>query len=377
MNLVRTAALAVLTLLALAPTSAMADAGYKKGFFISGEDGDRSFGLTLNFLLQTQFNMTLFEQGDDTYAFELTRARVIFKGHLGTKDLTFKILPDFGKGSAFLIREYYTNYAVSEGFHVRVGQWKRPFSRHFINSSAAMSFVDRALTEKSFGSGFDLGLAIHNDYEKSPEFEWVLGVFNGPGDSPKVSGAVTVDDGKGTLTSLSTTNVPKQFYPVIAARVGYNYGPMKGEGYTEMDLNPEKGLRLGIGLAGQLDLGMNDDVGSILGGVDFILKVSGFTASGNFALRTLTGDESGLDQTGFRFEANYVINNMIAPMVRFARVMPDSDAKATTQELGFGCAVLFSGQQLKWVTDVSALGSELGDASTTDWRVRSQVQMSF
>ena len=365
------------------PSSALADAGYDKGFKIASDDDGKSYSLTINGLLQAQFNLLATEDGvgksNDTYAFELTRARIILKGHLGSKALTFKLFPDMGKGAGFMLREFYVNYAFSDAVQLRVGQWKRPLSRQFLASSSTLGFVDRALTEKAFGTGFDIGLALHNNYEASPELEWVVGLFNGPGDVPKASGTVAVPAGatSGTLGSFSTTNVPKQVYPVVVARVGYNVGAMKGEGYTELDLNPDKGFRLGVAASGLFDLGLDDEVGAIVGGFDFVLKHSGFTALGNVFARTITGDDGGFDAFGVQVDASYVIGGTVAPMVRFARVMPDDDTKATTQELALGAAVLFSGHSLKWVTDVAAMGSEVGGDSTTDWRVRTQLQTAF
>lgn len=353
---------------------AESEAGYKKGFFLEAQDGDKSYSLVINGVLQSRFALTLPDSGDDSYAFDVVRARVGLKGHVLGTDLTYKFLADFGHGDTQL-KDLWVNYAFTPDVQLRVGQWKRPFSRQFLTSATAQQLVDVALTEKAFETGRDLGLAVHNGYEKSPTVEWVVGLFNGSQEKPWYS--ARLDATAGTVTSISRTNVPAQFRPVAVARVGYNHGDMSGEGYSSADLHPDKGLRFGVAASGLVDFGLDDDTGAIAADLDFILKVSGFAISGAFFMRTLTGDASGLDRIGFAVDAGYVIGGSVEPVVRFARVMPDDDTQATTQELAFGVNVYFVGNTFKWATDVAALGHEVGGTSTTDVRVRSQLQLTF
>jgi len=354
-------------------TAAYADTGYKKGFFITAQDGDRSYGLTINGILQPRFVYTFKDGAKDAFDFEITRARLGFKGFILSKDLTYKFVADFGKGDTLLV-DGVVDYAFSRDFRFRVGQFKRPYSRQFMASATGLQQVDRALTDKAFGVGRDIGVAIHNGYEKSPELEWVLGVFDGTGDKPHYDVQTDVN---GLVIGVSRTNIPMRFRPVIAARVGYNYGDMAGEGYRESDLHPEKGLRFGVAASGVVDLGIDDETGSISADVDFILKTSGFAASGAFFLRTLTGEGSGLDALGFLLQAGYVIDGAVEPSLRYARVMPEDDADKTLQELGLAVSVYFLGDTFKWTTEVTSLESEVAGASTMNWRVRSQLQLCF
>jgi hypothetical protein len=353
---------------------AESEVGYKKGFFLEARDGDRSYSLVVNGVLQTRFALTLPDGGDDSYAFDVVRARVGLKGNILSEDLTYRILVELGHGDTQL-KDLWVDYAFTPGVQLRVGQWKRPFSRQFMTSATAQQLVDVALTERAFDTGRDLGLAVHNDYERSPTVEWVVGLFNGTHEKPWYT--AKLDATAGTVTSISRTNVPAQFRPVAVARVGYNHGDMAGEGYSSADLHPDKGLRFGVAASGLVDFGLDDDTGAIAADLDFILKVSGFAVSGAFFVRTLTGDASGLDRIGFAVDAGYVIGGTVEPVLRFARVVPDDDAEATTQELAFGLNVYFVGNTFKWATDVAALGHELGGTATTDVRVRSQLQLVF
>ncbi|TNF37080.1 MAG: hypothetical protein EP329_04035 [Deltaproteobacteria bacterium] len=352
---------------------AHADTGYKKGFFIKAEEGDKAFALTLNGILHPRFVYTFRDGKDDAFDFEITRARLGFKGFILTKDLSYKFVADFGKGDALLV-DGLVNYAFSSDVQLRVGQWKRPYSRQFMASATGLQQVDRAITDKAFGAGRDIGLAFHNDYERSPELEWVVGIFDGTGEKPHYDVETDIN---GLVIGVSRTNVPTRFRPVLAARVGYNHGDMAGEGYSESDLHPEKGLRFGVAASGVVDIGIDDDHGSISAEVDFILKASGFAASGAFFLRALTGDESGLDATGFMVQAGYAIGGKVEPSLRYARVMPEDDADKTLQEIALAISAYFAGHTFKWTTDVAGLGSEVGGTSTTDWRLRTQLQLNF
>jgi hypothetical protein len=86
---------------------------------------------------------------------------------------------------------------LADNVWLRAGQWKRPFSRQQIGSSGRLELTDRSITDKAFGAGRDIGLAVHNNYEKSPDLEWALGVFNGTGDGARL---VPTFNGDGEVT---------------------------------------------------------------------------------------------------------------------------------------------------------------------------------
>jgi len=362
-------------LLAGAASPAHAEAGYAKGFFLKADDGDKSYALVINGAFQTRFTLTVPEAGDDSYAFDVVRARISLNGHVLSKALTYSFLADFGHGDTQL-KDLYIDYAPIDALRIRVGQWKRPFSRPFMGSSNAQQLVDEALTDAAFGVGRDLGLALHNGYEQSPVFEWVVGLFNGTGEKPWYTGKVAVTGDSGTLTSASRTNVPSQFRPLLVARVGYNYGDAAGEGYSEPDLHPEKGLRFSVAAGAMADLGGADRTGAAE--LDFILKISGFAATGGGFVRVSTDPGSDANPVyGVNLQAGYVLGGRVEPALRFARVMPSDDTQSTLQELALGLNLYFAGQTFKLATDVAALGAETGGASTTEWRVRTQLQTVF
>jgi len=359
--------------IAHASEGASPSAGYKKGFFI--QSADKNFKLVFKNRVQTRFSWETAngfdELTDDEMNFAIQRARLTMKGHVFSDDIKFKFQTDYGKGRASL-KDFYVNFKLGKGLHVRLGQWKRPFSRQYLTSSGKQEFVDREITDDAFGRGRDVGFAVHNNYEKSPTFEWVIGVFNGTGVKSSLSGDVEVDidTGEGDITSGKFTNVPDQLNPTVVARVGYNHGGIKG--YSEADLEGG-GFRFSVGASVRAALNVLDDSRDmeLAAQGDFIMKMSGLSLSGAFYY-----DDAQM-YMGFHTQLGYVLNKKYQPVVRYARLNPDGDEN-DSQEIAGGVSVYFYGHKLKWQTDVGARMQDVpGADGETEYLVRSQLQLSF
>ncbi|MFT5430054.1 MAG: hypothetical protein ACI9OJ_000727 [Myxococcota bacterium] len=327
------------------------------GFFLADESGDNK--LVIQARVQTRLEWNVLE-GSDGIAFSVPRARLTLKGRVFDPRLTFKFQTDFGKGSVAL-KDFYADWRFVKGWlHFRVGQWKRPFSRQQINSSGALNFVDRAITDKGFKAGRDIGIAFHNNYEKSPGFEWALGLFNGTGD-------------KGQFTGSGFTNVPRRFLPALVARVGFNHGGIKG--YTEPDLKGGP-LRFAIGASTVANFDVSEnDTASVYGGLDLALKAHGFSANAAAYVSAIGNAISAVefDALGGHVEAGYVIAGVAQPMLRYAAIDPDG-ADNLVQEASVGLNIFAFGHGLKWVTDGSVL---LTEGKDTAYRLRTQIQLGF
>lgn len=363
-----------------AEPEAPAKVGYDKGFFIESGDGD--YRMVLGGRLQFRYTYFSDEDAPDSSAFSIERARIKIEGHAITKDLTYLIQPELGKGSVAL-RDFYGDYRiVPEWLHFRVGQYYRPFSRQQITSDGNQELVDRAITDSAFGTGRDIGIMLHNNYEKSPEIEYALGLFNGTGDRARSTATTTieVDPDTGDISAETTetdlTNVPRMFHPALVGRVGYNYGGLKG--YSEVDLEGGD-LRFGVGASGQLnfDADRNDD-SQAKAELDAIVKIQGFDATAaGYVLSVQAGEDFGdraLGALGFHVQAGYLIGGAFQPAVRYAVVAPDGDDD-DTREIAGVLGYFASGHNLKWQTDLAALSSQA--SNTTDLRLRSQLQFAF
>ena len=391
--------LAVATLLLLSPSGALADspaqpaeqeaasspprptAGWDKGFFVQSPDGK----FELRFIGRVQARLAVdIDRGegdrDVGAAFSVPRARIGLKGHLFTKALRYRLEIDFGKGQVSAKRAYLDYTIAPEWAAVRAGHFKKPFSRQQINSSSKLNLVDRSITDKAFGAGYDLGVMFHNG-TKNP-LEWAFALVNGTGVSPVLSGTtMSVDPttGVGTFESGGFSNVPGLFDPMMVFRVGYNHGGI--DGYDEVD-RKGGGFRFAVAGGAMLDFDAADGTGgAVTGEVDAIFKVAGFSATTALYLGAAQdGDTFGdqaLNRIGFHVQVGYLIGGKVHPAFRYARISGLGDEEETSQEVSGGVSVLAFGHNVKWSADVAALAEESLAPSDSDFRVRTQMQVSF
>jgi hypothetical protein len=352
-----------------------AKVGYEKGFFI--ESGDGNNRLVIGGRIQFRYTYLGVESGPDSNAFSVERARIKLEGHVITPDLTYLIQPELGRG-ALALRDFYGDYRVAPDLlHVRVGQFYRPFSRQQLTSDGSQELVDRAITDREFDGGRDIGLMLHNNYEKSPELEYALGLFNGTGDAATTTVSGTADATTGELDATSTsTNVPRNLHPALVARVGYNHGGLKG--YSEVDLEGGD-LRFGVAASGQIDFDTDrDDDSLVKAELDAMLKAHGFSTSGAVYVSSVQtaadfGDR-GLGAIGFHLQAGYLIVGKYQVAARFALLEREGDNNNDSEIAGV-LGYFHAGHNLKWQTDLAALTHEASD--TTDLRLRSQMQFAF
>lgn len=352
----RTRTARTLALAIFLPALALADGpsvGYEKGFFIRSSDGFNL--LRVQARVQARYTYELLEDAGDESQLSIPRARMTLAGKLFNPALGYKFQTDFGKGGVRL-KDFYIDYDVdSLWLRVRVGQFKRTFSRQQLTSSSRLALVDRALTDKAFGAGRDIGITLMSNYSKAP-FEYAVGVFNGTGDN----------------------QVPDQFNPTLVVRLGYNHNGVAG--YSEADLEGGP-FRFAVAANALVDFDAFDetDTPNIRVGADYALKVHGFATTGGFYVAT-AGTELGdqeMDRMGFHAQASYLIADRYLPVVRAAMLLPEGDDDNVSEyQLGF--SVFFWGHQLKWQTDATIRMSEQAGADDRlDVIIRTQAQLGF
>ena len=153
-------------------------AGYDHGFYV--RSADDKFSLKIGGRLQAFYTLQRTAGTDDKSAFAVRDARLILEGNLYGPGLTYKFQPDFGQGFVTL-KDFHVDTALTNDVWLRAGQWKRPFSRQQITSSGRLDLADRAITNTAFGAGRDLGIALRDNYEKSPISSGRSGCSTAPG----------------------------------------------------------------------------------------------------------------------------------------------------------------------------------------------------
>ena len=363
-----------------APAPAEHGAGlkYDGGFALESDDGQ--FELKIG--LRSQFRFDVLRNDIDADAaefnarFAVNRLRLQLEGHAYGKTTTYKFEFDMANRGFAVLKDGFIDHALSPTLHLRAGQWKKPFNRQEIVSDFGSEMVERSLTNEFAGAGRDLGVALHNDYEKSPEgVEWALGLFNGGSDKPSstttcVPGALPTDPPK--CTTGLPTNVPTDFKPAIVAHVGFNSGHIKG--YSEGDLEGGP-LRFAVAasyrlLANDLDKDADDnlllDHAVVL---DAMIKASGLSVTG--ALVLVKKGQADL-ATGFYGQASYVLMpKKLLGAVRFAQVPEGAEKK---HEILGGFDLFWKGHKAKVTVDAGVIHTT-GDPARTDIQIRSQLQL--
>lgn len=334
-----------LILLGLVGTGWAADgsAGYNKGFVI--KEGDNSMKISgrvqPRYVFQSDGEFSELES-----AFEVTRARLKLGGTVMDPRISYFLQLDMGKGSVSL-KDYLVSYDLTDSVRLTAGQFKRPGSRQQMTSTSAIQLVERAITDRAFGYGRDIGLMVGQDLGKQGGVEWALGLYNG-----------TVDEGV--------------FGPQLAFRAG---AANSNDVYKESDLGGGS-LRWGVGGGAMATFDADDgDDGVLVANVDYIVKVNHFAHTGAiYARMDQDGDTYGdlaYSLMGFHAQAGYALGGKVEPAARLAMLVP-AEGDSTT-EVGAGVNVYFKGHNWKWQTDVNSVTT--GDEQTL--LGRSQLQLDF
>ncbi|MBP9204967.1 MAG: hypothetical protein KBG28_13430 [Kofleriaceae bacterium] len=361
------------------PAPAAPEAKKFGGFVLASED--EAYQLRLTGRVQAYFGGTSTPGASrvNSGAFEIHRARLGAEGQLGSDKLTFKTQTEFGRGLVHL-KDFMIDLKLAPAVWLRAGQYKRPFSRQQITSSGKLELVERGITDRAFGAGRDIGIALRNDYEKSVPIEWTVGLFNGGTDRPAVSGDVTVDPmtGEGEVSG-TLSNAVATWKPVLVGRVGINHGKLKG--YSEADL---EGGATRVGIASSIALEFDGDRNSAASHkaeLDFVVKSQGFATTGAVYFAS-TGTGFASDQAaslfGAHLQANYVTGGKHGVGLRYAVVagIGDNDADPVHEILGGYSLYSSRGHDGKIQVDVGARKN--GEAKLSDdLRLQVQGQIAF
>jgi phosphate-selective porin OprO/OprP len=353
---------------------------YDKGLSITSADGQ--YALTLGVRGQLRAELLRPDGAGEFQAhFLIPRMRLQLEGHALGPANTYKVEFELSGSGSPNLKDYFVDHAFSPALRLRVGQWKRPFNRQELVSDFGSAFLERSITNGFAGGGRDLGIAVHNGYEKSPDgVEWALGVFNGTGDRGRQS--LDCDDITDITTCTPTTpsNVPTDFGPVVVARVGWNQGGIKG--YSEGDVEGGP-LRLAVGASYKADLQdlAEDDAGDLqiqhAAEADFMVKIEGYDLSGAVLL-VKRGSADPL--LGFYVQPGaFVLPKQVQLAARFGWHQVNTDTDENRLEALGAINWYFAGHSYKWMTDAGIVQTMAGDGAEdlTDFQARTQLQIVF
>lgn len=373
---------------------------YDKGLAFAAPDG--AFALKLAFRNQLRFESTRpTEDGAQFQSrFSIPRARFQAEGHVFGPTHRYKLELGLGDtGSFAFVRDLFIDKRVSAApVWLRAGMWKRPFNRQELVSDFASEFNERAITAAFAGGGRDLGLAVHNDYEKSPDgLEWAVGIFNafsGSAERPQQTTTCTTNPTTGAVTCTTTapTTVPADFAPAIVARAGWNTGGIKG--YSEGDLEGGP-LRVAVGASYKIDLGnfakqreasVADNLSHGLQ-ADAMIKAHGASLQLGVYMMKLPASRASNRSADAGFGAFAQAGYMLVParmqVAGRVAIAPDARAEDRDQlEARVAFNLFWEGHTWKWATDAGILQLTGEDPTTMtsddpELQLRSMLQLSL
>ena len=349
--------------------------GYDNGFFL--QTPDQVSRLRIRGLVQPRFALVAADADVSTWtaSFAVQRAQIELTGHVFSRALGFTMKTEFGKGEAF-IKDAFMDAKVAEGMLLRTGLWKRPFSRQQLTSDWRLAFFERSTVDAAFGSGRDIGMALQADIDRSPAFEWNLGVFSGASDKSKITGDIPIDaeNGIGSLDNVKVGNVPTLFTPTLVARFGYNVGAVQG--YSEIDV-AGGGPRCSIAASVLEAVDVSGKGKSATRAeVDAMLKIDHVTATGALFLSTLQDDPLAYIQTADKIggyaQVGVLLCDVVHPALRYSLVNELADGALAHEVLANATMLLF-GQNVLWGVEAGSIITDEG----FDVRVRTQAQVQF
>ena len=228
-----TAILAMTAAVAAAQTSAATQppaapftAGWQDGFVLQTPNGDNRLALGLTAQADGRFSL------DDplpiTNTFTIRKARPTLSGRVA-KHFDFKVMPDFGNGTATLLDAYF-DIRFSSKFRVRSGKDKTPVGYELLQGDPYLLFPERTLAS-SLVPNRDVGFQVQGDL--SPRLFYAGGVFNGVPDGSSSSTDIDANNAKDVAGRLvwqpfRSTKTPAGAVNGLGFQIGGSTGNQAG-----------------------------------------------------------------------------------------------------------------------------------------------------
>lgn len=219
--------------------------------------------------------------------FEISRARLGFRGYVLEDYLRYNLGLDMSPGNARLVNafaEVNLQDALGLGFgtstRLRYGFWRTNFGRQAAESSQRMQFVDRSLASAVFNLGTNTGLSL-------------IGGFTA-GYRP-VRYELNLSNGFGTFALTSRESLDA--HPAVALRVTQELFGDYQSGESDHDLSPFAAVRSGfsLGYTRRTRRGPEGSTAEFDNGPAFLLVADPVAGEAVFAMDQLRGIEQAYD----------------------------------------------------------------------------------
>lgn len=366
-------------------------------FELSNADSSSTIRLQFAGQLRTVFESRDREPGktrSEKSLMEARRIRLILSGTVSQPTLFYRLHLSAAPRSLELM-DFYFNYKINDDFHLRYGQYKVPFTRYRIQSFQRLTLTDWALVTRYFGAERQMGLAVHNDYERPPEFSYALGLFTGV--NARASHAVGLAEFYGVPTAnpsdLAHPGPKSEFHPEFFLHLAHNAKGIRVRSDSDEDRG---GLRYSTAISAAWDLDPVDYL-DLAGRVapELLVKYRGASASAiGYAGFSRVGEPAGtklallaaLVQAAYRFSRSYEVSARYALVdfrqallddVRRVNERPAGEQVHCAQEVTAGFNLYIFQHTMKWQNDTVWLRQSFAGETRDDFVARSQFQLTF
>ncbi|MGD9159035.1 MAG: porin [Desulfobacteraceae bacterium] len=150
---------------------------YKKGVVIN--TADNNYSLRLNARFHGIFSYSNPDNSESESTFRMRRARILASGNVFAPWLKYSTQITL-EGSNAAMRDAYIEAAYNKQIIPRIGQYKVPFDREFLDGGFNLQLIERSIASSEFSLQRDIGLQISGK-KILDSFDYSVGFFNGSG----------------------------------------------------------------------------------------------------------------------------------------------------------------------------------------------------
>jgi phosphate-selective porin OprO/OprP len=201
-------------------------AGFQDGFFIQSADG--AHRLLFGIVAQVDGRFSLDDPAPITDTFAVRKMRPTLSGRVA-RYFDFKVMPDFGNGTATLTDAYF-DIRFSPKLRVRSGKDKTPVGLELLVGDAFVLFLERSLAT-GLVPNRDVGVQVQGDL--NPKVYYAAGLFNGVADGASSTSDVDTNSGKDfagriVVQPFRTTTAQPRALNGLGFQIGVSAGPQAG-----------------------------------------------------------------------------------------------------------------------------------------------------
>ena len=318
---------------------------YNKGIVF--KTADDHYTMKLNARFHGIFSYSNPDKGESKSTFRTRRARILAGGNLFAPWLKYSTQITL-EGSEASLRDGYLEASYYKWMTPRLGQYKVPFDREFLDGGFNLQLIDRSIASSEFAIQRDVGLQVSGK-KILGAFDYDVGIFNGSG--------------------ANRNNVDNDY--IYVGRLVW--GPFGAYPYSESAVDNPSSQKFALGIAGAYMPGLDPGERSTLAGnlgktsilpvesdvalmtADLAYKYRNFSLMSGYYYRnidpgaaTTFGEQ---DAWGVYLQGGvFIVPKHFEVAGRYSRIDPDNPEKISDNEkteYTIGLNYYFSGHSVK------------------------------